>query len=68
MSKAGKKITEGLEDAVEHAKVHRAVCDWIRDDAPLAAKMSLTPEHVAKLVDRICGSVTTFVEVKPSAR
>lgn len=58
MSKAGKKVLEGLQDAVEHARVERCVLDWIRDDAPMAAKMNLTPQHVAKLLDRICGSKT----------
>jgi hypothetical protein len=60
VSKAGKKIIEGLENAAQYAAVQRAVQDWIRDDAPLAAKMNLMPTHVAKLADRICGSRTTI--------
>lgn len=59
MSKAGKKIIEGLSDAVRHASTRRIVLDWIRDDVPLAGKMNLKPEHVDKLVDRLCGSITT---------
>lgn len=53
------KLHDGLRGAVEYAKVQRAIHDWIRDDAPVSVKMSLMPEHVAKLVDRICGSRTT---------
>ena len=58
MSKAGKKIIEGLEGAAEYARVRRHILDWIREDVPLAGKMNLYPEHVSKLVDRICGSKT----------
>lgn len=49
-------------EATEHAKVTRAVYDWIRDDLGLAAKMTITPEICAKLVDRICGTTTHLKE------
>lgn len=61
MSNAGKKLIEGVEQAVEYARVRRHILDWIRDDVPLAGKMNLYPEHVSKLVDRICGSKTREV-------
>jgi hypothetical protein len=64
MSRAGKKAIEGLECAAEYARTRRAVLDWIRDDTPLAIKMTILPEHVDKLIDRICGSKTTVVNVK----
>lgn len=31
------------------------IVDWIREDLPLAAQMALRPEHVRKLVLRVCG-------------
>jgi hypothetical protein len=31
----------------------RVIYEWIKDDAPLAAKMVLMPDHVEKLIDRI---------------
>ena len=62
----GRKSTtaEGLDGALAHTRVTLAVHDWIALDAPLPAKMNLTPAVVAKLVDRICGTVTTFHTVK----
>lgn len=58
MGKSGDKIIAGLKDAAEYARVQRAVFDWIRDDAPVAIKMMMLPEHCNKLIDRICGSIT----------
>lgn len=52
------KILSGLVDAAEYARVRRHILDWIREDVPLAGKMNLYPEHVSKLMDRICGSKT----------
>lgn len=51
-------ILKGAQEAAEYAKVRRHVFDWIRDDVGMAAKMTITPNIAAKLVDRICGSVT----------
>jgi hypothetical protein len=61
-SKAKSKIVAGLENAAEYARVQRAVFDWIRDDAPVAIKMMMMPEHCSKLVDRIVGSRTTHAQ------
>lgn len=33
--------------------IERAVHDWIRDDAGMAVKMGITPDHVRALVSRI---------------
>jgi hypothetical protein len=55
-------ILKGAREATEHAKVTRAVYDWIRDDVGMAAKMTITPDICAKLVDRICGSTTHLKE------
>jgi hypothetical protein len=60
---AAQKIAIGLGDAVEYARIRRTIHEWIRDDAPLAAKMNLTPKHVSQLVDRICGSTTHCPDV-----
>lgn len=57
------KIAAGLEAALDYAKVETAIHDWIREDAPLAVKMVASPELVAKLVDRICGSKTTVYAI-----
>lgn len=57
------KIVDGMKNALDYAKAERAVHDWIREDAPLAAKMNLTPAHVAKLVDRLVGSTTAVVKI-----
>lgn len=35
------------------SRVRRAICDWLRDDVPLAVKMSVMPEHVAALARRL---------------
>jgi hypothetical protein len=35
------------------SQIRRAICDWIREDAPLAVKMSVMPEHVAALARRL---------------
>lgn len=64
MRKAKSKIVDGLEGALEHTRVTMAVHDWVDLDAPEAVRRNLTPAIVAKLVDRICGSVTTFHTVK----
>ncbi len=55
----GGKIIDGLESALDYATVQRHVHEWIRDDIGLAAKMSIKPQQVAALVDRICGTKTT---------
>jgi len=55
-------ILKGAREATEHAKVTRAVYDWIRDDVGMAAKMTITPDVAAKLVDRICGTTTHYME------
>jgi hypothetical protein len=55
------KIRDGIERAATYAKFQRIVHDWIREDAPLAAKMNLSPSHVAKLVDRLAGTKTTIL-------
>lgn len=51
-------IIAGLEGALDHTLTTRKVHDWIREDLPLVAKMSIEPSHVAKLVDRLCNSHT----------
>lgn len=33
--------------------IERAVHDWIRDDAGMAVKMGITPDHVRALISRI---------------
>ena len=35
------------------ALVHRAVLDWIKEDAPIGIKMQMTPDLANKLSDRI---------------
>lgn len=55
-------IVKGAREAAEHARVTRAVYDWIRDDVGMAAKMTITPDICAKLVDRVCGTLTHFKE------
>lgn len=35
------------------SRLRRAIHDWIREDAPLAVKMTVMPEHVAALVRRL---------------
>lgn len=59
---SGRKIIEGLEQALDYAKVQSAIHEWIRLDVPVSVKMTLMPKHVAKLADRICGSITTTNE------
>lgn len=54
------KIVLGLMSARDYAEVQGVIHDWIREDVPLAAKMNLTPQHVAKLVERLTGSRTHF--------
>jgi len=60
---ATKKI-DGAREATQYAKVRRAVYDWVRDDVGMAAKMTITPDICAKLVDRICGSATHSGEAR----
>lgn len=55
----GQKILDGLGDALHHATVHKHIREWIRDDLGNAAKMTITPNQVFALVDRICGTKTT---------
>lgn len=64
MSKAGKKILEGLSEAVDLARVQNAIDAWLDQDIPYRIGMAIGKEDAAKLVDRICGSKTTFVEVE----
>lgn len=56
------KVVSGLLDALDYARVERVIHDWIREDAPVNVKMTLTPEHVAKLIDRITGAKTKVPE------
>lgn len=37
----------------DEALVHRAVLDWIKEDAPIGIKMQMTPDLANKLSDRI---------------
>lgn len=55
----GQQIIDGLRNAADHATVRRHILDWIRDDLRPAAQMTITPEQVNALTDRICGSKTT---------
>jgi len=41
--------------ALTHAVAESCIVNWIREDLPLAAQMALRPEHVRKLVLRVCG-------------
>lgn len=42
------KLTRALE---------QAVFDWIREDAPVTIKMSITRDHTAKLIKRLNDAV-----------
>lgn len=42
-------------ESEEYERVKSAVLAWLKEDAPLAAKMNLTPDHMIMLVDRILG-------------
>ena len=57
------RVLKGLAEATVHARVHRIVCDWLRDDVSAECKKHLDARVCAKLVDRLCGSTTTFVEI-----
>ena len=52
------KIIEGMQEVAEHTRVRSAIFAWIRDDVGMAAKMTITPEIVDKLTDRIVGTTT----------
>lgn len=42
---------------MNRATIERSIMDWIRDDAPVAIKMTMTPETLDKLVNRIMKAV-----------
>ena len=62
--RAANKIVQGLEQALDHARVRSAVHAWIREDCPVVVQMSLTPEQVARLVDRVAGTTATLVQTE----
>lgn len=64
MARKQSKVEAGSEGVADYVRVKGAIHEWIRDDAPVSVKMGLRPEHIAKLVDRICGSKTRFVETE----
>ena len=48
-----KQLREGNAAAMREAH-KRAIHDWIADDLSVAQKMMMRPEHVNKLLDRLC--------------
>lgn len=42
-----------VEHAKYRAKIREAIHEWIREDVGVAIKMTITPDLVAKLIDRI---------------
>lgn len=43
----------GMDRLTEETSAHRAVLDWIKEDAPIGIKMQMTPDLANKLSDRI---------------
>ena len=61
-------ILEGAREAEHHARVTRVIHDWIRDDLGIAAKMTIMPDQVFSLVDRLTGSTTHNVNATKEGR
>ena len=52
----------------DEALVHRAVLDWIKEDAPIGIKMQMTPDLANKLSDRIAHRRASQAAPAPSDR